>query len=272
MSVSTSVATAAGTMPAVSLDRVSLTYVTASGTIPAVQNLSLDIERGSFVSILGPSGCGKSTLIKMVAGLLAPSSGAAKLNGETVTGPRKDVGMVFQQPTLLPWKSVLDNVKVPLRARGLDAKACDLRARQMLELVKLAGFEKNYPFELSGGMQQRVGIARALIHDPPVVVMDEPFAALDALTREQMSLELQRLWEHSQKTVIFVTHSIHEAAFLSDRVIVLSARPAKVVKDIRIDLPRPRNVETLADSAFTELCNELRSELYAVTGALDGKR
>jgi len=254
-------------VPAVLLERLHVTYATAAGPIPAVADLSLAIEAGSFVSVLGPSGCGKSTLIKVISGLLAPSAGRVELNGAPVTGPRPDVGIVFQQPTLLPWKTVLDNVLVPLRARKAPREEAIARAEELIALVKLKGFERNYPFELSGGMQQRVALARALIHDPPVIVMDEPFAALDALTREQMSLELQRLWSHSRKTVLFVTHSISEAVFLSDRVIVLSPRPARIVKDIRISLPRPRTTATMADAAFAAACDELRRQLYAVTGA-----
>jgi NitT/TauT family transport system ATP-binding protein len=270
MTKAVNVVAAADEWPAVSIENINLTYVTASGTIPAVQNLSLSIERGSFVSILGPSGCGKSTVIKVVAGLLRPSAGQTRIGNTLVTGPRTDVGMVFQQPTLLPWKSVLNNIMVPLQPRGGNSSGNLARAREMLDLVKLRDFENSYPHELSGGMQQRVGIARALIHEPPVVVMDEPFAALDALTREQMAIELQRMWSHSKKTVIFVTHSIPEAAFLSDRVVVLSPRPAKVVKDIKIGLPRPRGMDTLAGADFTEVCNDLRRELYAVTGASVG--
>jgi NitT/TauT family transport system ATP-binding protein len=182
--------------------------------------------------------------------------------GSRVTAPHPEVGIVFQQPTLLPWKSVQDNIMVPVRARGGHAGEARERVRELIALVNLAGFERNYPHELSGGMQQRVALARALMHDPPVLVMDEPFAALDALTRELMMLELQRLWSVQKKTVLFVTHSIQEAVFLSDRVVVLSPRPARITNDVPIALPRPRTLATLMEPAFARACDTLRQELY----------
>jgi len=247
---------------ALAFDGLDVVYNTAAGKIPAVDGLSLHVPQGTFLSILGPSGCGKSTLIKVAAGLLPPSRGEVSVAGSRVTAPHPDVGIVFQQPTLLPWKTVEDNILVPVRARGGNRDEARARARELIALVKLSGFERNYPHELSGGMQQRVAIARALMHDPPVLVMDEPFAALDALTREQMMLELQRLWSVARKTVLFVTHSIQEAVFLSDRVVVLSPRPARITTDIEIALPRPRTLATMMELAFATACDALRQELY----------
>jgi NitT/TauT family transport system ATP-binding protein len=247
---------------ALAFDGLDVVYNTAAGKIPAVGGLSLHVPQGTFLSILGPSGCGKSTLIKVAAGLLPPSRGEVSVAGSRVTAPHPDVGIVFQQPTLLPWKTVEDNILVPVRARGGNRDEAGARARELIALVKLSGFERNYPHELSGGMQQRVALARALMHDPPVLVMDEPFAALDALTREQMMLELQRLWSVARKTVLFVTHSIQEAVFLSDRVVVLSPRPARITTDIEIALPRPRTLATMMEPAFATACDALRQELY----------
>ncbi len=261
--------TAAGAAPeaALAFEGVRLTYRTEAGVLPAIAEVSLSVARGSFVSILGPSGCGKSTLLKMAAGLLPASAGRVRLAGQVVTGPRRDVGMVFQQPTLLPWRSVLDNVLVPARAQGLDMRRARDRARELIALVGLAGFEGAYPHELSGGMQQRAGLARAFVHEPEVLLMDEPFAALDALNRERMALELLEFWARSQRTVLFVTHGIQEAVFLSDRVVVLSNRPARIVEDIAIELPRPRGLDTMLLPAFTALCDRLRRRLFAAAGA-----
>jgi NitT/TauT family transport system ATP-binding protein len=210
--------------------------------------------------VLGPSGCGKSTLLKLASGLLKPTSGRMELSGRTVDGPRREVGIVFQQATLLPWKTVLDNVLVPVRAMGGDVAAARERASRLLRTVRLEAFASHYPHELSGGMQQRVGIVRALVHDPALLLMDEPFAALDAMTREAMMLELQRIWAGTGKSVLFITHSIPEAVFLSDRVVVLSPRPGRVVRMLEIDLPRPRTMETMGAARFSDLCNELRRE------------
>jgi len=227
--------------------------------VVALQNLSATLRQGEFLSVLGPSGCGKSTLLKVVAGLLKPSGGSVKLSGIPITGPRPDVGIVFQQPTLLPWQTVLANVLLPIRTLGLDPVAGKEKAMQLLKLVGLEKFATHYPNELSGGMQQRVGIARGIIHDPTLLLMDEPFAALDAMTREHMMLELQRIWIATAKSVVFITHSIPEAVFLSDRIVVLSSRPGRSVRDIEVNLPRPRTLATMADPAFSALTNELRA-------------
>lgn len=250
---------------AIALDGVALTYQTASGPVEAVRSLSLTAEAGSFVSMLGPSGCGKSTLLQVAAGLLPPSSGTVRLSGRPVTGPSAEAGFVFQQPTLLPWRTVLDNILIPIRARRMDMKKGREQAMDLVRLVKLEGFENSYPHELSGGMQQRVGLARALVHEPDVLLMDEPFAALDALTREKMSLELLYFWSASRRTVLFVTHSVQEAVFLSDRIVVLSQRPARVVEDITIELPRPRSLETMVLPEFAAYCDILRRSLFATS-------
>jgi NitT/TauT family transport system ATP-binding protein len=240
-----------------------LVYATSQGPVVALKDLSLDVMTGEFVSVIGPSGCGKSTFLKIVSGLVSPTGGHITLAGAPVAGTRRDIGFVFQQPNLLPWKSVLDNVLVPARVLGLERTAARERALELLRLVGLIDFAYRYPNELSGGMQQRVGLARGLLHDPSIILMDEPFAALDAMTREVMSMELQRIWMSAQKSVIFITHSIPEAVFLSDRVVVLSRRPGSVADDILVDLPRPRDIDTMAMPAFTELCNKLRRQLRA---------
>ncbi|WP_074013089.1 ABC transporter ATP-binding protein [Candidatus Sodalis sp. SoCistrobi] len=239
-------------------ENLQVTYQSSRGATPALDNFNTTLAQGEFLSILGPSGCGKSTLMKVAAGLLTPSAGIAELDGTPITGPRRDVGIVFQQATLLPWQTVLQNVMLPIRTLGMDIKQGELRARALLRLVGLEKFERHYPHELSGGMQQRVGIARGLIHDPSLLLMDEPFAALDALSREHMMVELQRIWMENRKSVIFITHSIPEAVFLSTKIIVLSPRPAKIIREIDVDLPLPRNEETMASARFTALCTELR--------------
>lgn len=246
-----------------SAENVSLTYKTTRGAITALKDLNLDVGLGEFVSVLGPSGCGKSTFLKIAAGLLAPSAGRVLLNGDTVVKPRPDVGVVFQQPNLLPWKTVLSNVLVAAEALKLDRVASTKRAMDLLKLTGLDGFAKDYPGELSGGMQQRVGLVRGLVHDPDVLLMDEPFAALDAMTREHMTMELQDLWMRTGKSVMFITHSIPEAVMLSDRVVVLSERPGQVVETVDIPFPRPRTLDTLASPEFGAICNHLRQQFAA---------
>jgi NitT/TauT family transport system ATP-binding protein len=238
---------------------LAVTYSSSRGPVKALEGLSATLRQGEFLSVLGPSGCGKSTLLKVVAGLLPPSAGTVSLRGTPITGPRPDVGIVFQQPTLLPWQSTLDNVMLPVRTLGMDLEAGRARAHSLLKLVGLDKFSGHYPNELSGGMQQRVGIARGLVHDPALLLMDEPFAALDAMTREHMMMELQRIWMAAGKSVLFITHSIPEAVFLSDRIVVLSARPGRTVREIEVDLPRPRTLATMAEKPFAEHCNALRS-------------
>jgi len=245
--------------PLLAAQDLAVTYRSTRGPVPALANLTATLGQGEFLSVLGPSGCGKSTLLKVVAGLLKPSGGTIKLAGTDITGPRPDIGIVFQQPTLLPWQTVLDNVLLPVRTLGMDLRSGREKAMELLELVGLTKFATHYPNELSGGMQQRVGIARGIIHDPKLLLMDEPFAALDAITRESMMIELQRIWMATGKSVVFITHSIQEAVFLSDRILVLTARPGRSVKDLRVELPRPRTLATMADPRFAEIANELRT-------------
>ncbi|SDV48043.1 ABC transporter ATP-binding protein [Chitinasiproducens palmae] len=242
-----------------------VTYDSSRGPVKAIDGLDATVADGEFVSILGPSGCGKSTLLKIVSGLLKPSAGTVELGGASITGPRRDIGIVFQQPTLLPWQTVLQNILLPIRTLGLNRTEGRARADALLRLVGLEKFANNYPHELSGGMQQRIGIARGMIHDPGLLLMDEPFAALDAMTREHMMAELQRIWMAAGKSVIFITHSIPEAVFLSDRVLVLSQRPAHLVKDMTIALPRPRTEETMGTREFGEYCTALRALFNEIT-------
>lgn len=226
--------------------------------LEAIRNISLDIGDGAFVSLLGPSGCGKSTLLMMIAGLVQPTSGEIRVNGERVTGPRPDVGVVFQSPVLLPWRTVLDNVLFPIELlKKPKAKYRD-RAMELLAMAKLSDFADALPRELSGGMRQRAAICRALIHDPSTLLMDEPFSALDAITRDEMSVELLRIWQANRKTVVFVTHSIREAAFLSDRVLVMGRRPATLLEDVTIDLPRPRHMAMTEEESFNGYVRHLR--------------
>ena len=212
----------------------------------ALSDIDFTVRRGEFVSIVGPSGCGKTTLLKILAGLSPRTEGQVSIAGRDVTKPIPEVGMVFQAATLLPWRSIIDNVMVPAEIQKLDKAKHRERAQELLDLVGLTGFEDKYPFELSGGMQQRAGICRALVHDPAVLLMDEPFGALDAMTREYMNVELLRIWKESEATIVLVTHSIPEAVFLSDRVIVMSPRPGRIAEVMEIDIPRPRSLGVMS--------------------------
>ena len=249
----------AGLSPTVELRSVSRTFQSRDGNrLVAVADTSLDIREGEFVSIVGPSGCGKTTLLRMIAGLIAPSSGSVLVRNSPVRGPRPDVGVVFQQAHLLPWLKVLSNVLLPVDVQGLKRSDYTERAAQLIEMVGLAGFESRLPGELSGGMQQRVALARALIRDPSILLMDEPFGALDAMTRETMNVELQRIWAADRKTVVFITHSIPEALFLGDRVIVMTARPGQVAKTVTVPFARPRGVELFGSAEFAALAADIR--------------
>jgi NitT/TauT family transport system ATP-binding protein len=252
----------------VTIEGVSKVYETRGEPIVALDHCSLDMRPSEFVSVVGPSGCGKSTLLLMVAGLLPATAGTITIGETQVRKPYTDLGIVFQEPVLLDWRKVMGNVllQVELR-RGLSKKAYSGRAKELLELVGLSGFESRYPFELSGGMRQRVAICRALLHDPPLLLMDEPFGALDALTRDQLNLDLQNIWLQSRKTVMFVTHSITEAVFLSDRVAVFSARPGRVVEMLDIDLPRPRHLSIRETPEFGRYAGEIR-RIFATLGIL----
>lgn len=244
--------------PALQMTGVGLTYPTRRGATEALTSVDLRVEQGEFVALLGPSGCGKSTLLRLAAGLLAPTTGHVQVAGEPIVRPDRRTGVVFQKPNLLPWKTVRDNVLVPAQTLGLEPTAARLRADALLDLVGLQAFADGYPQERSGGMQQRVGIARMLLPDPALLLMDEPFAALDALSREHLTQELQRIWSVDAKSVLFITHSIPEALFLADRILVMSARPGRIVEDLRIGLPRPRTLDTLDTPEFAALARRLR--------------
>ena len=258
-----------GTSPIVSIQNVSKLFAGASaagGQTHALSRVSLDIAPGEFVSLLGPSGCGKSTLLRLVADLIEPSDGQITVKGKTPRQARLDreYGIVFQSPVLYDWRNVLHNVELPLEVMRFPAAERDQRAREMLRLVGLKDFERHFPWQLSGGMQQRVSIARALSFRPAILLMDEPFGALDEMTRERMNTELLNIWSQTDTTVIFVTHSIAEAVFLSSRVVVMTPRPGRIEKVVTIDLPRPRNIETRLDPRYFELITAVREGLREV--------
>jgi NitT/TauT family transport system ATP-binding protein len=247
----------------VSIDAVEKVYRAREGALKALDPITFELDAGEFVSLVGPSGCGKSTLLMLVAGLVATSSGAIVIHGHRVRRPYTDLGIVFQQDALLPWRSVLDNVLLQIDVRGLDRRRYEPTARALLSRVGLAGFESYLPSELSGGMRQRVALCRALVHDPPLLLMDEPFGALDALTRDQMVLDLQRLWLEARKTVLFITHSIWEAIFLADRVLVMSPRPGRIASILRIELPRPRRLAMRESPEFGRYAADVRRQFQA---------
>ncbi|MBQ1041726.1 MULTISPECIES: ABC transporter ATP-binding protein [unclassified Micromonospora] len=234
----------------------------------ALSDINLTVRRGEFISVVGPSGCGKTTLLKILAGLSPKTGGAVRIAGRDVTKPLPEVGMVFQAPTLLPWRTIFDNVMVPAEIQRLDPRRHRERAQQLLEMVGLNGFEQKYPHELSGGMQQRAGICRALVHDPAVLLMDEPFGALDAMTREYMNVELLRIWQESNQTIVLVTHSIPEAVFLSDRVVVLSPRPGRIAEVMDIDLERPRELGIMSSDRAGVYVERIRRHFNAA-GVID---
>ena len=235
--------------------------------VEALRNVSFDVAEGEFVAIVGASGCGKSTLLRLVAGLAPASSGTVRLGGQEVTGPRAETAMVFQAATLLPWADVLRNVTFPLRLMGRMARDTEDKARALLATAGLAGFEGKLPRELSGGMQQRVAICRALLQEPRLLLMDEPFGALDALTREEMSLELLRLWAARRMGVLFVTHSIPEAVLLADRVVVMSPRPGHIVDVVPVDLPRPRSFDQEGTDEFQRCARRIRGHIFGERAA-----
>jgi NitT/TauT family transport system ATP-binding protein len=235
-------------------------YETRSGeSVVALSNVSLDVSEGEFLSIVGPSGCGKTTLLRILAALEPRSSGTVAIAGDPVGRIRDDVSVVFQQATLLPWYNVLENVLLPAKLNKNDLASATERARDLLKLVRLDDFARKYPFELSGGMQQRVAICRALLRQPRILLMDEPFGALDAMTRESMNLELMRIWAEQRTTVVFITHSIPEAVLLGDRVVVMSPRPGRISRIFNIDLDRPRDLATMAIPQFGAICGEVRA-------------
>ena len=253
--------------PLIAVEQVSRVFSGGARTVTALDEISFEVQAGNFVSIVGPSGCGKSTLLKIISGLLPVSSGVASVNGKRVDQPLENVGMIFQAPVLLKWRSVLGNVLLPVEFAKLDVASYMDKARALIKLVGLDGFEEMYPHELSGGMQQRASLCRALVTDPQLLLMDEPFGALDAMTRDELDIELLRIWEERKKTVLFVTHSIQEAVFLSDIVLVMSARPGRLLEKITIDLPRPRTMEMMSATKFGEYTLKIRSLLAAASGA-----
>ena len=248
-------------MSVVRIDNVSKTF---KGGTTALQGIDLTIEPGEFVSLIGPSGCGKSTLLRIIGDLIEPTSGTVRVNGKPARRARidRDYGIVFQDATLYDWRTVGKNISLPLELARWDRRRRSTKVEEMIGLVELSGFENHYPWQLSGGMQQRVSIARALSFDPALLLMDEPFGALDEMTRERLNMELLRIWAHSGSTVVFVTHSIAEAVFLSTRVVVMSARPGRISNVISIDLPQPRSAATREEPRFFELVTEVREALH----------
>jgi NitT/TauT family transport system ATP-binding protein len=244
--------------PYIRLQNVGKTYQTKSGVVEACVDVNLDIKESEFVAIVGPSGCGKTTILKMVAGLAPYTSGSITIGGTKVDRPQTDVGIVFQEAIMLDWRDVLDNVLLQIDIRKMDRAKYETVARDLLKRTGLNGFEKKKPYELSGGMRQRVSICRALVHGPSMLMMDEPFGALDALTREQISMDIQRLWMETRKTALHITHSIPEAVLLADRVVVMGPRPGRIVEIIDIDLPRPRRLDALPER-FHDYSNRIRS-------------
>jgi NitT/TauT family transport system ATP-binding protein len=247
----------------VSVESVSQTYGAASGGIAALRDVSITVGDGEFVSIVGPSGCGKSTLLRIIADLLSPTQGRVLIRGRSPheARERREIGMVFQGPVLYDWRSVRRNVELPLEVMGRPRAERRARAEEMLRLVGLEKFAGGYPWQLSGGMQQRVSIARALVFNPVILLMDEPFGALDELGRERMNGELQRIWAQTGKTVLFVTHSVPEAVFLSSRIVVMSAHPGRVVAEIPVGLPHPRTAETRTDTRYFDVITQVRRVL-----------
>ena len=252
--------------PHILLHDVGKVYDTEDGVVEACADVSLEIRQSEFVAVVGPSGCGKTTILKMVAGLVPYSSGSIIVGGRKVERPQTDVGIVFQDSILLDWRNVLENVMLQVDIRRLERARYEPIARHLLEATGLQGFETRKPYELSGGMRQRVSICRALLHDPPLLLMDEPFGALDALTREQISMDIQRVWMEKRKTVLHITHSIPEAVLLADRVVVMSPRPGRIVEIIDIDLPRPRRLDKLPQ-AFNDYSGRIR-DIFKSKGVL----
>jgi len=253
------------------VENLSKVYTTRDGEVRALNNLSFSQRRGEFISHVGPSGCGKSTLLMIAAGLIPPSGGTVRVAGRYVKGPRTDIGIVFQNPVLLDWRTALGNIMLQAESRHMNRREAEARARQLLATVGLSGFEQRYPHELSGGMRQRVSICRALIHNPDHLLMDEPFGALDALTRDQLGLDLQNLVSERQMTALFITHSIAEAVFLSDRVIVMTPRPGSIDRIIDVKLPRPRTLAMRETPEFAEYSREIL-ELFLARGVLRERR
>jgi NitT/TauT family transport system ATP-binding protein len=252
--------------PLIIIQDVLKIFRSGAKTVHALDRVSFEVLEGSFVSIVGPSGCGKSTLLKIVSGLLPANSGTVYVSGRQVKAPLENVGMVFQAPVLLKWKSVVGNIMLPVEFARLDGSRYLEKARSLIRLVGLQGFEEMYPHQLSGGMQQRVSLCRALVTDPQLLLMDEPFGALDAMTRDELDLELLRIWEEKKMSVVFVTHNIQEAVFLSDDVVVMSPRPGRVIQKLGIELPRPRSMEMMSFPQFGDYTLRIRGMLASTSG------
>ena len=255
------------TEPLLSVEGLRMDYPQPNGALAVLAGLSFSVAEGEFLCIVGPSGYGKTTLLKLLAGLERPAAGSVRLGAQDVHRPSRNVGIVFQQPTLMAWRTVEENVALPLEIAGFEKIEARGRARSLLELVGLDGFESYYPSQLSGGMAQRAALARALVHDPKLLLLDEPFGSLDALTRERMGEELLRIWRASRKTVVLVTHSVSEAVFLADRVLVLGTRPALFISETDVDLPRPRQPELLESPQLATIARCVRQALTVAASA-----
>jgi len=247
---------------------LSITFASKRGRVSALEGIELDVQAGEFITIAGPSGCGKSTLLKAVAGLTAPSAGSVHLRGDRVTGPRQDIGFVFQRAALLEWRNVRGNILLQAEMRGMNMRKAQERTDELIEMTGLSGFERALPHELSGGMQQRVSLCRALLHEPRVLLMDEPFGALDALTRERMNVEFNRIWSQTGTSVLLVTHSVAEAVYLASRVVVMSPRPGRIIEEHVVDLPARRDyAQTLESSEFHRVSSRVRELLGSPSDA-----
>jgi NitT/TauT family transport system ATP-binding protein len=253
------------TRPVIEIAGVSKTYRTRDGEILSLRPIDFTIHDGEFVVVVGPSGCGKTTLLKMIAGLLPPSEGEVRVEGRTITKPHSNVGIVFQTSMLLPWRDVFRNVMMPVEVKNLPRAEYESRAMALLKMVGLEGFERKYPWQLSGGMQQRAAICRALVHDPKILLMDEPFGALDAMTRERMNGELQRIQMETRKTALLITHSIPEAVFLADRVVVMTERPGSIAATYDVPIAKPRRLDVIGDPVFLELTRTIRRHFNTET-------
>ncbi len=255
---------AAARPPIIDLQAIEKIYAARDGKpVQALAPVSLQVGTGEFMTIVGPSGCGKSTMLRLIAGLIPRTRGELLLRGQRISGPQRDMGIVFQTPVLFPWRTVLDNVLLPAEVLKLPVARSRARARELLEIVGLSDFAAKYPFELSGGMQQRVAIARSLVHEPSVVLMDEPFGALDAMTRDTMNLEIMRIWRQAGTTILFVTHSIPEAVFLGERVVVMTPRPGRIAEVITVDLPPDRNIDVVNTDRFGVYVRQVRAHFNA---------
>jgi NitT/TauT family transport system ATP-binding protein len=254
------------TEPIIRFQNVEKIYQTKDDFVVACQDVTFDLHESEFISVVGPSGCGKTTILKMLAGLIPLTSGTITIGGKVVDRPQTNLGIIFQDSVLLDWRNVIDNVLIQVDIRKLDRNRFEKRAMELLQDVGLDGFETKKPYELSGGMKQRVAICRALVHDPPLLLMDEPFGALDALTREQIAMDIQHLWMEKRKTALLITHSISEAVLLADRVIVMTPRPGRIAEIINVDLPRPRRLDRLPPE-FNDLTGHIR-QIFQASGVL----